>query len=277
MSKHIILPGQTLWSIVKDTYGLTNNRDIANKVNEIAKANHTNPNSIFAGKSLSLPEKTSSSELSRGVQGVTINEETVKPTTSSLNDWTKECADSMLDVDQSGNPVFNKEVKPFDMAGDEFQDDIKNNGGAKAGEIYKQKALETARGEIALFDIDKDGAISPEEQVKGDVAAFEKKFGQLDPKDKSKTQEMSLRANLFMDLNKDKKVDDKEYAAFLYAVDANNKSGIANGKITAEEYMKTSSYVEQPLTTKAGAFKGQVRSCYKSLFGFDPKTETAPQ
>ena len=189
-------------------------------------------------------------------------------TLSSFSQWTDKCADSIF---------TNNQLTPFDMVGDEFRNDIKNNGGAKAGEIYKQKALEAAKGEIALLDKDKDGAISPEEQVKGDTAAYEKKFGKLAPELAAKTQEMSLRANLFMDLNKDGKVDDKEYAAFLYAMDSNNKTETANGQITRDEYTKTSGYFEKPLTQDAGTFRGKMRSCYKSFFGFDPKPETAPQ
>ena len=269
MSNCRVQSGQNLWNIVRDRYKLTNNTDIANKVNEIAKANHiSNPNSIFAGQALSLPEATGTNTLgdSKGIASSTGSTTTTEEAkTTPLNDWTNACADSVV------NP--NKEVKPFDMVGDEFRNDIKNNGGAKAGEIYKQKALETAKGEIALFDENKDGAISLEEQVKGDKAAYEKKFGQLDPADESKAREMSLRANLFMDLNKDKKVDEKEYAAFLYAMDSNNKGDTANGQITRDEYTKTSSYFEQPLTDEAGTFRGKMRSCYKSFFGIDPKTQ----
>ncbi|MEI8128460.1 MAG: hypothetical protein WCG95_02480 [bacterium] len=101
----------------------------------------------------------------------------VGQTLSSFSQWTDKCASSIF----TNNPVT-----PFDMVGDEFRNDIKNNGGAKAGEIYKQKALETAKGEIALFDENKDGAISREEQVNGDKAAYEKKFGKLAPEDAKK-------------------------------------------------------------------------------------------
>lgn len=47
--------GQNLWNIVKTNYGLTNSRDIANKVRDVAKANHiSNPNSIFKGQKIEL-------------------------------------------------------------------------------------------------------------------------------------------------------------------------------------------------------------------------------
>ncbi len=48
--------GDCLWSIVQQQYGLTNDTDIANKINQIAQANNIeDPNLIFDGQVLELP------------------------------------------------------------------------------------------------------------------------------------------------------------------------------------------------------------------------------
>ena len=55
MPVHNIVSGDTLWGIVKKNYNLTNNTDIANMVNKVAKANGiSNPDKIYAGKTIQL-------------------------------------------------------------------------------------------------------------------------------------------------------------------------------------------------------------------------------
>ena len=55
MSSYTIKSGENLWNIVKSQYKLSNNTEIANKVNEIAKANNIkNANMIFAGQKINL-------------------------------------------------------------------------------------------------------------------------------------------------------------------------------------------------------------------------------
>ena len=55
MTVHNIVSGDTLWGIVKKNYNLTNNTDIANMVNKVAKANGiSNPDKIYAGKTIQL-------------------------------------------------------------------------------------------------------------------------------------------------------------------------------------------------------------------------------
>ena len=55
MTSYTIKSGENLWNIVKSQYKLSNNTEIANKVNEIAKANNIkNANMIFAGQKINL-------------------------------------------------------------------------------------------------------------------------------------------------------------------------------------------------------------------------------
>lgn len=285
MSSYLIQKGNNLWNIVKDKYNLTTNRDIANKVNEIAKANHiSNPNSIFAGSKIELAdtsdpktaEKKETTEKAKEEQGATPTTQ-VKKEETALSAWTKKCADSISDIDlKTGKSIYSHDVEDFDMVGQSFRDDIKNNGGKKAGEIYKQKVLDVAKGEVASYDTDNDGMISPEEQVKYDIAEAEKKYGKIDESMKKVFTAASLEANTFMDLDKNGKVDQKEYAAFLYAMDANNDNKTANGKFTREEYEKSAGFFGEPKETREkhaveiAKFRGSVRSSYKGLFGFDP-------
>ncbi len=190
--------------------------------------------------------------------------------TSAFNGWTQECADSITNVDSAGKPIYSKNVEDFDMAGQEFVNDIQNNNGANAGQIYKEKALETSREIISNYDTDNDGAISPEEQINFDLEEYENKYGNLPEEMRDNSQTTSLRAHIFMDLDKNGRVDEREYSAFLYTMDANNPKNIANGKISRDEYVKTSEYFEKPLDDEAGTFRGRIRAGYKSFFGYDP-------
>ncbi|MFA7658596.1 MAG: LysM peptidoglycan-binding domain-containing protein [Candidatus Gastranaerophilaceae bacterium] len=287
MSTVTVQSGDNLWKIARQQ-GLKGNSEIANYVNSIIAANPTlaakRGNSIKAGQVIKLPdapnsihkEAKDSSQAQANNQSTNITDSIgksnldKKEATTPLSDWMNKCADSMVDVDAKGNPVYDSDVNPFDMVGDKFRNDIKNNGGTNAGKIYKEKALEASKGEISLYDTDGDGKISPEEQLKFDKSEFEKKYGAISPEMQGKVQEMSLRANVFMDLDKDGKVDEKEYSSFLYAMDANNDKSVANGQFTRDEYVKSTNYFESPLTQEAGTFRGTVRSCFKSLFGYDP-------
>ena len=55
MSTYSVKAGDNLWGIVKTHFKLTSSTDIANKVNEVAKANNiSNANLIFAGQKINL-------------------------------------------------------------------------------------------------------------------------------------------------------------------------------------------------------------------------------
>ena len=295
MSNYSIQSGDTMWSIVKDHYGLTNNTDIANKINEIAKANNIkNPDSIFAGNSLNLPDdpkassvfsestkakevKAVSSEAESAKTAETVQVENTSTESATpkgrLSQWAHSLADMMIGVNEKNEPVYSKEPEALDFAGKEFHDDVKNNGGKNALGLYRKSALDVAKGEIADMDANKDGTISLDEQIKGDLSEVESKYGPLDKQTVNGLRGSSVRAHMMFDLNEDGKVDSKEYAAFTYAMDANNPEKIANGKISPQEYDKTTAYFTEKISDEAGEFRGTMRSSYKALFGFDPAAE----
>lgn len=189
-----------------------------------------------------------------------------EPPRDMFDQWMNKCADSMTDVDTNGKPVYGEDVADFDMAGEEFTNDITNNNGENAGEIYKEKSLKVAQDEISLYDTDGDGSISMEEQVTRELSEAQKKYGDISPFS-SDLQLSAVRMNKFIDLNADGKVDDKEMASYLYAMDGNNEKNVANGKISREEYGKSSLFFTKPLDEEAGTFRGSVKACFKSLFG----------
>ncbi len=367
---YTIKSGDNLWKIVRQQYGLTNNTEIANKVNQIIKANNLkHPDTIFAGNTLDLgqakpvedkqtgesskeaktPQKIieakpstnpiENTEDKSGTKPVesappeklvssSIEKTCIEPEQSSTNplkmmlvdnagsetkpavvstatiakspadtatvsktvatpvvdgqtkktnfgNWTDKCFDSIVAEDSQGNKRYGlTKVEDFDMAGSEFRINSESGNATKANEIYKQRVLKTAQGEIASFDTDGDKMVSQDEQVKGNMADCQKKFGSLTPDDAVKCKEGALRFHMFTNIdNKEQSkdlVDDKEYAAFLTATDSDH-----NGKITREEYEKTTDYFNKPLDVnpEADAFKVKVRDSYKSLFGYDPAAQ----
>lgn len=325
-SNYTIKSGDNLWKIARQQFGLTNNTEIANKVNEIAKANHLkSANSIFVGSKLDLgnaksevggekatpeemklmtkPSATDSTEVpadkavapfvnyatsSIGCVDNTPVTESAKPKeaegavksdkvdvvndekTTPFGNWTNKCAESITDVDATGNPVYGSDVEDFNMAGPKFRKAVENKNYDKAGEVYKQNALKTAKGEVESYDTDGDGMISPQEQVKKEAEDFEKKFGKMDAETLKNSETTARKANMFMDLDKNGKVDEKEYASFLMLMDSNNDKKQADGKISRDEYVKTASFFENHLNQDNGKFRGTDRAYYKSMFGVDP-------
>lgn len=287
-----VQPGDNLWKIARKQ-GVAGDTNIANYVNSVIAANPVlakeKGEKLKIGQFINLPENSVFTNIQQSQEQAkttdikpvevqtdgNINQKTqqsAEPTTP-LNDWMHECADSMVGVDANGTPIYAKDINPFDMAGEEFRNDIKNNGGAKAAEIYKEKALSAAKADIALYDKDNDFKINLEEQAQRDIDEFEKKYGNVSPKFKNKMQEMSIQEHVFMDLDKDGLVDEKEYASFLYAMDANNDKKIADGKFTREEYVKTTSYFEDFTTSEAIKFRGTYKKCFNALFGSDSATK----
>lgn len=188
--------------------------------------------------------------------------------------WAEDCAASLSGkVDKDGNPTFKNDVSPFNMAKTpEFKAAVTAGNQEEAGKIYKQNVEKLASDLVDNADLDGDGKLNVYEFTKKELDDAKKKFGDMVPEDEEKFKQQSARqfALMNLDLKKgDQFVDKKEYAAFLYTMDANNDKKIANGEITRDELVATSNISEGDAVTRA-RFKGKERSSYKGLYGIDP-------
>jgi len=172
----------------------------------------------------------------------------------TFDKWANTCADSIKDLDSKGEPIFGFDVESFDMA-----------GGSNAGEVHKQRALDVAASEIKIYDANGDGEISPTEEENYDLAEAEGKYGKFDAATAEKLKKTSSNANIFMDLNKSEKVNQKEFAAFMDAMDLDR-----DGKITRQEYITATGYFDKMQSPEAVKFRDSVGESYKRLFGVDP-------
>lgn len=206
-------------------------------------------------------------------------EETLN-STSKLNDWRTESSSDYTKA-ESGKAGVEKKTPDFDMAGVDYQNAKTSGDENRAKELYKQNVLETAKGEIALYDTDKDGTISLEEQEARKIADEKKSCGgELNQEKLNEYKDTSLKTNMFMDLNNDKVVDQEEYAAFLAGEDANSApdqgcKGKEDGKISREEHKKSlagiSNYSADSAktdeeTNKARDFRKNIIASYKNIF-----------
>lgn len=157
--------------------------------------------------------------------------------------------------DWSEKAEKDKDAKPFIIAGEKFQDAIKSKDETKIIETYRGAALSFAKDEIAVRDlIAKDGALNDAESISYDNAH-------------GKNNTQALNKNIIMDLNNDGKVDEKEYAAYLNAVDANNSTGKADGKITRDEYLASKNAAENKSDANRINFRESIVNYYNKLFG----------
>lgn len=192
------------------------------------------------------------------------NTAAVNAKTSELNEWTKQAGT------QEG-------IKDFAIVGDDFSKDIKENGGKNAKEIYKRDVLALAKKDIAQrYDSDKDGNISPLEMVNREIFEIEEYTGKkLTDDEVAMVKDKALKRFQLMNLDSKKNnlfVSPEEYSAYLNAVDAENGKNEANGKMSREEIIRVEEkYIAPEHIDEAFAtFKGKERTCFNSMFGYDP-------
>lgn len=293
----------TLSGIVQQKYHLTGWKNIQAKCEEIKLFNNQNNSNyqvndigkILAGKTLVLPDdtdtvtspisaasapKTEKSDSSAETTAPTaeVPAATEKPAEDNLgkkfDGWAEGCAASFTGkLDDNGKPTYEYDVSPFNMARTpEFKAAVTAGNQEEAGNIYKHNVEKLASDLVDNADLDGDGKLSVQEFAQKELDDARKRFGDLSPEDEKTFLKQSARQFAMMDLDlkkDDQFVDKKEYAAFLYAMDANNDKKIANGEITRDELMATSNISEGDATTRA-RFKGRERSSYKGLYGIDP-------
>ncbi|MDD3435935.1 MAG: hypothetical protein PHC64_02170 [Candidatus Gastranaerophilales bacterium] len=163
--------------------------------------------------------------------------------------WCNRCKNSIIEVNAHGNNIYNPdiEIEDFEFVGQEYRSAIAAGDYNRAKKLYTEAVLVAAKNDITHLDINGDEKLEP-------------------------TDVNTVMQFFIMDLDKDGYIDENEYAAYLYAIDANNKDKVAKGRITREEYLKTAKLENQKkLTNESATFKGQIISCYKGLFGYDPR------
>lgn len=130
---------------------------------------------------------------------------------------------------------------------------------------YAQSLLNRAEAEIASTDKNHDFQMEPDEQIELDKIALGKANQPQNFDSLVSVYDRAERKNKFMDLNGDGSVSRFEYAAYLYAMEANNESGVADGNLTVEEYQKTQAYFDEKPSKDAKKFRKLMESCYKAL------------
>lgn len=282
MSNYTVQKNDNLWRIVRKEYGLKDVREIANMVNKLAKANNmSSPNTIFSGKNIKLVEYKGKAPVGNGADVAKDGKAAVgaDAKVSSFSNWTNNVlAKSAIYNEETGEfKGFKSGTKDFeitDKKGSEAMSKLNDliakgdkadkkefaDADKQASGVYTQSVLNVAKKDIKeYYDKNNDGMISEEEFVNSEIKQHDDTF----PEDKlageildlSKAQAKERFKLLNMD-NRDGKnlVDASEYGAYIAAMDANNSTGLADGKLTKEEYMDSSMLMENPSDNKFKVF-----------------------
>lgn len=292
MASVTVQGGDTLWSIAQ-SQGFTSKAEINKYKNSIYELNKgvigDNANLIKPNQVLALPDKNTvfgsantpvSDPIAASSQG-----KTDKPAEQNLgkkfDGWVEGCADSLSgEVDEKGNPTYKSNVNPFNMAKTpEFITAVKAEDYKEANRIYKEKVEALASSLVDNADTDGDGMLSVSEFIKKEKDDTEKKYGKFKPDSEQELAFEHLATRQFAMINldgpanakpedvKDFRIDKKEYAAFLKAVDGNNSQNIANGEITREEYSAMGDILEGEDLKPMAKFMKKERDSYESLYG----------
>ena len=266
MPVHNIVSGDTLWGIVKKNYNLTNNTDIANMVNKVAKANGiSNPDKIYAGKTIQLVDVQEKNE---DTFVRTINDEStsqggavknVSNPMSSKDDKTqvtaKEENNNNTEVSPTVQKAIDEKLASKDLKSYEDINKAENTTvnlfAQNATDEEKEKAYtDFSNGILKSYDTDGDGKVTVEEfaqkeyadNIKASELTVEKFGGEVDEKKKLASQRLG---NIFaqnLDINQNGKIDTEEMNFFNKTADA--MDGQQDGQIsTAYEKVLFSSII----------------------------------
>ena len=247
MPVHNIVSGDTLWGIVKKNYNLTNNTDIANMVNKVAKANGiSNPDKIYAGKTIQLVDvqeknedtfvRTTNDESTS--QGGAVKN--VSNPMSSKDDKTqvtaKEENNNNTEVSPTVQKAIDEKLASKDLKSYEDINKAENTTvnlfAQNATDEEKEKAYtDFSNGILKSYDTDGDGKVTVEEfaqkeyadNIKASELTVEKFGGEVDEKKKLASQRLG---NIFaqnLDINQNGKIDTEEMNFFNKTADAMDK------------------------------------------------------
>lgn len=222
-TNYSIKSGDTLWNICKNHYKLTNNADIAKKVQEVAKANNIDkPDLIFAGDTLKLGSADTVETGNKATNPI----QTAAQNTPQLSQAQKAANVRIQNVNlktyEDLNKLANSSVSIFGT-------DIKTEQQKNAAYLeYSQHLLNN------YYDTNKDGKVTVEE-----FAAVEQKAaftalnlqGQKVDNDAIVQLEQDPEMLELYDENKDGQISQEEYTQGL------NKAGLT--PINNEEFNNT--------------------------------------
>lgn len=244
MGDYTIKSGDNLWNICKRQFKLNNNAEIAKKVNEVAKANGiSNPNLIFAGKTLELGDamdkveksnptetvtqtpvtSTSSNPIEKKDQTAPISPEQVA-VAKDFDNWAtnKENYEKTWKAYTSGNEPETPPVADFDFLGV----DMTKVSADKKAETYTNGLLKFSQANILNANTDSDTTTLTFEEF----FAKEKKDAEASGA-KIPTEEAARQAFNNIDIDGNGKVDDKELSSTFAFMDTSKGSGNDSGKM----------------------------------------------
>ena len=266
MPVHNIVSGDTLWGIVKKNYNLTNNTDIANMVNKVAKANGiSNPDKIYAGKTIQLVDVQEKNE---DTFVRTINDEStsqggavknVSNPMSSKDDKTqvtaKEENNNNTEVSPTVQKAIDEKLASKDLKSYEDINKAENTTvnlfAQNATDEEKEKAYtDFSNGILKSYNADGDGTVTVEEfaqkeyadNIKASELTVDAFGGEVSEQNKLASQRLG---NIFaqnLDINQNGKIDTEEMNFFNKTADA--MDGQQDGQIsTAYEKVLFSSII----------------------------------
>ena len=265
MGVHNVVRGDTLWGIVKNTYNLTNNTEIANMVKKVADANGIDePDLIYAGTTIKLVDiketpgdtfqrtTTPETEAAEDIEELTDVEETeaAEETTVVTETETEEEAEQSQNqntgVSETVQQAINTKIESKNI---ETYDDIEraenttvNLFASGATDTEKDKAYtDFSNGILKTYDADNDGTVTVEEFAKKEyddglhaynISSQEFGGGEADESGKLLIQRFGNMFAQSLDINQNGKIDTAEMNFFNRMAD--ELDGAKDGQISAK-------------------------------------------
>lgn len=152
MGEYTVKAGENLWNICKREFKLTNNTDIANKVNEVIKANGiTTPNYLKIGQKINIDFSKSTNEQK------TYSQEVNQAVTDKINFNNIKTYADIERLKNSSVSIFGANTVSEGKQSEAYND-------------YSAKLL------LDYYDIDKDGTVTEEEFAQVEQSDNEKQF-----------------------------------------------------------------------------------------------------
>ena len=229
MSEYTVKRGDNLWNICKREFNLQSNRDIANKVNEVIKANGiTNPKLLQIGQKIKIDFSKSTVEQKQ------YSQEVNQAVTDKINFNNIQTYADIQRLENSSVSIFSTNTISQGQQNEAYID-------------YSEKLL------LEYYDIDKDGKVTAEEfakkeqqgsekaneltldKIADDTRAMDAEPTEITEEEMQQYKTISQRsANLFaqnLDFNGNGQIDAQELAFFNKMADGID--GKEDGVITA--------------------------------------------